>query len=430
MLSETLTARLQQFTGEGDDPLAVAFSGGGDSTALLYLIIKSVAGQGRKIHALIVDHKLRRGSGVESKLAAARARAMGAQPTILNWIHDNPETGIQEKARIVRYTLMGDACRLLGIRKIFLGHNQGDQAETILMRQRKGSGWRGLAGMQMRVKMPIWPELRDIEILRPLLDEPRESLRSYNVEFGLEYIDDPSNTHLGFERIRTRQELQDDPSLAQPILELGLKSQMRLLEENKKIRVFFNEHVEVLEWGGIWLKPSGMAQHQDDTIAVLRQLIPCVSGSGGFPPTDRLHQHIRSLKAGFTAGTTLGGARLLSREKGLSIVRDTGMVLGRHQRPPLQHLKLVPNQPTIWDGRFVVESSKPNIEVVALGRVDGRPDKATKKALKSIPLAARKTVPVFCLGGKIVNIPFIENDTNYIAKSLISERLDGFLRLD
>jgi tRNA(Ile)-lysidine synthase len=429
MLSEALNSRLQQFAGEGNEPLAVAFSGGGDSTALLHLLIKALEGQGRDVHALIVDHKLRRGSGVEAKLSADRARAMGAQPTILKWIHDNPTTGIQEKARIARYGLMGEACRRLGVQKLFLGHNLGDQAETVLMRQRKASGWRGLAGMQARVKAPIWPQLRNIDVLRPLLGETREALRAYNEKSGLEYIDDPSNDHLGFERIRTRQELQDSPDLTDSMLVLAAQSQSKLIEQNKTISSFVDEHVEFLDWGGIWVKASGLLQHKDETIAALRLLIPCISGNGSFPPADRLHQHIRSLKAGFTAGTTLGGARLVSREKGLSIVRDAGMVLGRHQLPPLRPVNLPPNQPMIWDGRFIVETSMPDMEVLALGQIEGRPDKETKKALKAIPLAARKTIPVFCSGHEIVNIPFIQPDQKFTATSLVSERLDGFLRL-
>jgi len=357
----------------------------------------------------IVDHKLRRGSGVESKLAYDRARAMGAQPMLLKWIHDNPSTGIQEKARNARYGLMGDACRRLGIQILFLGHNRGDQAETVLMRQRKSSGYRGLAAMKERVTAPVWPQLRGIEVVRPLLKETREDLRAYNDSFGLEYIDDPANSNIGFERVRMRQELQDEPGLTERMLALGSQAQAQVMQEQKIVADFLNDHVDVLDWGGLWVKPSGLQQHQDDTIAALRVLIPSVSGSGGFPPTDRLHQHIRSLKAGFTAGTTLGGARLLSREKGLSVVRDTGMVLGRNQRPPLRPLNT-------------------DVEVVALGQVEGRPDKETKKALKVIPLAARKTIPVFCSGHEIVNIPFLDNDPKFTAKSLIFERLDGFLR--
>jgi len=246
----------------------------------------------------------------------------------------------------------------------------------------------------------------------------------------LEFVDDPANNNFGFERVRTRQELMDEPGLTEAMLTLGRDSQVKMANERKIVSSFLNDHVDVLDWGGIWIRPSGLHQHQDDTISALRMLIPSVSGNGGFPPTDRLHQHIRSLKAGFTAGTTLGGARLLSREKGLSIVRDTGMVLGRNQRPPLRPLKLRPSEPMMWDGRFIMGTDEPNVEVVALGQVDGRPDKETKKALKAIPLAARKTIPVFCSGHEIVNIPFIENNPKFKAKSLISERLDGFLRLD
>ncbi|RZV43670.1 MAG: hypothetical protein EX271_03485, partial [Acidimicrobiales bacterium] len=282
-------------------------------------------------------------------------------------------------------------------------------------------------GIQTHTRAPIWPQLRGISVLRPLLNESREDLRTYNQQKGLDYIDDPMNEHLGHERIRTRQDLKDDASLIDTTIDIQQQAQDKLVAENDRIREFLTAHVDIYGWGGAWLTPEGLAQDQEETLDVLRLLIPCISGSSGFPPRDRLHQHIRSLKAGFTAGMTLGGARLLSREKGLLIVRDAGMVLGRHQKPPLDPLKLKPNEPAVWDGRFQLETTQPDITVRALGACEHRPDKDTKKALKAIPLSARKTIPVFCVGDEHVNIPFIDKSPDFQAQSLISERLNGFL---
>ena len=182
--------------------IAVAFSGGGDSTALLSLMLEKA--KGTKITALIVDHGLREGSVDEAKLAAQRAQDMGARTEILTWQGEKPETGIQEKARLARYGLLGAACRRLSVDTLLLGHNQDDQAETILMRQQKNSGWRGLAGMKEKTKAPLWPQLYGITVERPLLGATRAALREYNKKNNLPYIDDPSNEDRAFTRIQAR----------------------------------------------------------------------------------------------------------------------------------------------------------------------------------------------------------------------------------
>lgn len=250
MLAQDFFDHLTRLTGKGGPPLSVAFSGGGDSTALLFIVCAWAKLRARPVFALIVDHGLRTGSNEEARLAAKRAQAMGAKAKILRWEGVKPDTGIQEKARHARYELLGEACRQSGSVQLLLGHTRDDQAETLFMRAQKQSGWRGFAGMRSRRLAPIWPELYGVEIVRPLLDVSREELRRFNVENSLEFIDDPSNENHKFARIRARTALAKMPETKDQFLCTATHAQKCLSEEKNKIKTFLGEHVTIHEWGG------------------------------------------------------------------------------------------------------------------------------------------------------------------------------------
>jgi len=176
--------------------LAVAFSGGPDSTALLHLTLKWAAADGVPVPALIVDHGLRPESGTEAELAAARARDAGAEALVLNWEGEKPVTGRQEAAREARYALMTRWCADNGVTDLLLGHHLDDQAATVLMRLRHGSGIGGLAAM---------PEagMRDgVRLLRPMLGLRKLDLTNWLTAEGLPWIEDPTNRSDVYERNR------------------------------------------------------------------------------------------------------------------------------------------------------------------------------------------------------------------------------------
>ena len=75
-----------------------------------------------------------------------------------------------------------------------LGHHRDDQAETVLFNALRGSGIAGLAGMPV-VRVWSGPPL-----LRPFLEVPRTSLHAYAAEFGLSWLDDPSNADIALRR--------------------------------------------------------------------------------------------------------------------------------------------------------------------------------------------------------------------------------------
>jgi len=89
------------------EPAAIAFSGGGDSTALLH----ACAAHPFITHAFIIDHALRAGSAAEVERSAEFARSLGYQVRTERWTHEGVISGIQVKARQYRYAAMGQMCR-------------------------------------------------------------------------------------------------------------------------------------------------------------------------------------------------------------------------------------------------------------------------------------------------------------------------------
>jgi len=156
--------------------------------------------------ALTVDHGLRPGSADEAVRVGRWLSNRRIEHHVLAWTGPKPRTRIQEKAREARYELLTGWCRANGVGDLALAHQLEDQAETFVMRLRRGSGPDGLAGMSAVV------ERRGVRILRPLLGVSRGALEKTLEEFGQEWLDDPSNRNRAFERIQIRESF---PALAE-----------------------------------------------------------------------------------------------------------------------------------------------------------------------------------------------------------------------
>lgn len=416
--------------------LAVAFSGGGDSTALLSLMVKWNNLQ--SVQVFIVDHGLRVGSAKEAETAQDRATSIGASARILTceWPEGIPTTGIQEKARNARYQLLGDACREQGINTLMLGHNQDDQAETVLMRQEAGSGWRGLAAMKARCTSPVWPALQGINVVRPLLGYGRTDLRSYNKTNGLKWISDPSNANKSFARIRAREYLAKHEAEKQNLLTIAKSANIVLAREQKQISAFIRTTTKSYEWGGMALLPEFRSGRLGRLAEALKYLLPAISGEALAPPYDKRINLARRMGAPDFTGATLGGVRLVPCQRpgkdDILCVRDLGKLLGRHRVSASRPMGLQPEKTHIWDGRFSVSSVQDGVQIDALGNWLAGLDGSTKRLLAHLPEAVRGGLPVFIRANAPVHIPFVDfrsGQHGFDALSLLQQRLEALLQL-
>ena len=427
MLAEKLAPHFSSLIQKDKRPLAIAFSGGGDSTALLYSLLEWVrSNDPRDVFALIVDHGLREGSGEEAQISAKRARDMGAKVEILKWEGAKPSTAIQEKARNARYALLGDVCRRLGIGQLFLGHNQDDQAETIYMRIQNKTGWRGMAGMGPCKMSTLWPELYGVEVVRPLLGISRNELRRFNQENKLAYIDDPSNQDQKFTRIRTRDTLAEMPEIKQQLLRVGVSAQEKLRDEIHTVCLFIFRSACFLEWGGVGLSVNNIVTSPDVVVEeALKYLILAVSGGNQISPQEQRQNLAKKLRSKTFKGATLGGVQFTPNGETVLLIRDPGAIMGRHGKPAQATVKLVSQIPIIWDGRFKIETCIDGLSITPLMAHFKKLSKTQRAKLKKFPTEARAGMPCL-LSSTGIFVPYVdERNDDFTVQYLVKQRLHG-----
>ncbi len=234
--------------------VAVAVSGGPDSLALALL-----ARQWGDAVAFVVDHGLRAESAAEATAAQAILMAQGIAASILPLQGLQSGPSIAERARAARYAALSAACRAAGLVDLLLGHHAGDQAETVLLRRRSGSGPGGLAGMAAVT------ERTDVRLLRPLLRFAPGRLAAVVAAAGLTAATDPTNTDLRTTRARLRREIADDRG---PLLAEARARGAARAERDAGLARELAERVQFSPAGFALVSPGPMAP--DALAAVLR----------------------------------------------------------------------------------------------------------------------------------------------------------------
>lgn len=176
--------------------VAVAYSAGADSTALLLAAHQRWPAQ---LVALHVHHGLQAAAdGFE--LHARQFCEQHGMALRVERVHAAHEAGQspEEAARLARYAALARMAREAGAGCVLLGQHADDQAETLLLALSRGAGLPGLASMPERF------ERAGMHFGRPLLDVPASELRAWLLAQGHAFVDDPSNTDTRFTRNRIR----------------------------------------------------------------------------------------------------------------------------------------------------------------------------------------------------------------------------------
>ena len=194
------------------DCVAVAFSGGLDSTALLHATARAAV-DGPKVVALHVHHGLQPQADEWAQHCEQVAGEYGVGFACTR-LSGAPARGdsIEAWARAGRHQALHGMSVAAGASLLLLAHHRQDQAETFLLQAMRGAGTAGLAGM------PRAQWRGGVCWARPWLDHPRTAIHAYADQLGLRWIDDPSNADDRFARNRLRQALWP----AFPAAEAGL----------------------------------------------------------------------------------------------------------------------------------------------------------------------------------------------------------------
>ena len=180
------------------DHVLVAVSGGADSVALLHGLLELRETLSLELSVCHINHNLR---GGESQADAGFVRKLCADLSLQFFLYTadikQEGTSLEEAARLVRYSYLHRCAAECKASKIALGHNQNDNAETLLLRLGRGTGLTGLCGI---------PPVRDI-FIRPLIETGRGEIEIYLAQHGISYRTDSSNFDKTFSRNRIRHDI-------------------------------------------------------------------------------------------------------------------------------------------------------------------------------------------------------------------------------
>ena len=194
--------------------IAVAYSGGLDSAALLHMASAFARAQHIELFAFHVHHGLSPNADMwlaqcESECAALGIRFEARRVNI----DASGREGVEQAARKQRYTALGELCRLHGVSLLLTAHHQDDQAETVLLQLLRGAGPAGLSGMAVVNSAPDLLGGDDMPLLgRPLLDLTRSDLEQFVSQHAIQHIEDESNRDVRYSRNALRHNIA--PTLA------------------------------------------------------------------------------------------------------------------------------------------------------------------------------------------------------------------------
>jgi tRNA(Ile)-lysidine synthase len=176
--------------------VAVAYSAGADSTALL------LAAHERwpdRVSAIHVHHGLQGAADGFERTAreVCERRGIGLTVQRVDARHASGQSP-EDAARRARYAALADAAGRQSVDIVLLGQHADDQAETVLLALSRGAGLPGLAGMAPRF------ERDGVVFGRPLLGLAALSLREWLVAERHSFVDDPTNSDPRFTRNRIR----------------------------------------------------------------------------------------------------------------------------------------------------------------------------------------------------------------------------------
>lgn len=363
--------------------LAVAVSGGADSTVLVLLAHEWAIAHNGKVTALIVDHGLRVESSDEAARTRRRLQARGIDAVILLWKGRKARTGIQAAARAARYELLENWCRTHGVLHLLIGHHLDDQAETVMMRLSRGSGPDGLAAM------PALRELNACRVLRPLLSFSRSKLHKTLSTFDVQWIEDPSNDDPKYGRTHARLALQTDPNQRRGLADSAQRfARQRTMIEDTVAR-WVARSVSIDQAGFAYFLRKDLSDVAPEiALRAIARLGQSIGGTHYGPSTDAVERLY----------DTLCTARGASLSRSIFDVRGDHIRVFREARNLPENVAL-DTADQCWDNRFAIRTNR-KIGSVSMHAFDDKvrqewPKSERPEWLCTVPFQATSSLPVF-----------------------------------
>ncbi|MDX8376449.1 MAG: tRNA lysidine(34) synthetase TilS [Mariprofundales bacterium] len=260
---------------EGAGNLAVAWSGGADSTALLLLLREYY-----QVQAWHIDHAWHDNSAAEAALLAKHAAEWGI-PFFSRRICPDTTNNREANARQQRYAAFLELANEQQCFELALAHHANDQAETICLRFLQGAGVHGLRGMA------VYRQHENLRLWRPLLQCQRISLRQILDERKVSWLEDASNNDLSLRRNHVRHRffptIQSHDIDAQKLFirfgQQATKIAKRIDILVEKVRIYECDEYE--EISGVWVDWYLWNKQENPVrMSILQRMYAALFGNG------------------------------------------------------------------------------------------------------------------------------------------------------
>ncbi len=228
---------------KGDTVLA-AFSGGADSTALLFALSEIRENLGFELIAAHYNHGIR-GNADADESFCREAAEMLALPFFSekgNVPEFARESGLslETAARLLRYRFLSEIAEKTGASSVAVAHHAEDSAESILLHLIRGSGLSGLTGIRYKNVLDLsYAEKnigkaikKDLVLIRPLLGCTKEEILSYLEEQEMSYRTDETNFTADTARNRLRLQIIPEIEKLNPAAALNIVRAGEILSED------------------------------------------------------------------------------------------------------------------------------------------------------------------------------------------------------
>ena len=401
--------------------VAVAYSAGRDSTALLHATLVTAASRGFEVVALHVHHGLSRHADVWLEHGRAQCGRWSATIAPVRFVATRvapdrrPRESVEAWARRARYRALAEMATAAETGLVLLAHHQRDQAETLLLQALRGGGVAGLAAM------PHEASRNGIVWRRPWLAESRPAIDAYLAHHRLDAIHDESNDDPRHDRNRLRLQVWPPLVGAFPQAERSLARSAEWAQQASELleEVAIDDLAKVAPQGGLqierWLALSA-ARRANALRAWLRR------NDGIGAPATRVTRLMTELALRASARWPVERGELRLSRGLLELVPPKAVAEGRRESVLNIAAPGCFRLPG-WAGELRVEPAEltgPGIALAALATVElrarrggerfssghDRPARALKKQFQQAGVPAwRRDGPLVYAEGRLVFVP-------------------------